>query len=548
VANIDEGAVLGGRYQVTGRVMASAQQDQVLTGIDQVLNREVLILVASTENASQAAQSARQLATGERASSIQILDLGLSDNRTYLVAPGNADVEDLLALLTTEDVYVEPFFTEALGTELFGESRSHTPQTFEDDDEYYAELQDELAEEEQDSSKRPEFLNKLSNRIDDWLHEDTDEVPVIPGQYTSTDKAATNAAAAAAARDREPDQDQQPDAQDEAETQGEQPPTPAPSPLPILDDEPEQPVESDQPEKPAEPEEPAESEPQDNQDRTQVVPPITAGQPQAAAASAEQTEPTQNEDSQRGLTPIPPPPARSEETPEEGYAIQYTDEPQRSTVGRWLAGLLLVAVLVGAVVIGFYFLGNPDDEESPVAEEPASEAPAEDEASEEPEPEENEEELPDPVPASVERVVPGAPELSNEYDADLPAIVDGNKATAWHTLTFTSPEFGGFASNMALVVELEEKAPISEITISQNQGSGGAFTVAVSNEPDPDGGVMITDGSFTGPDYTADAVDENGDPIEARYVIINFTELPTLSNTNSPDRPYGLRISEIDVN
>src|SRR5699024_12676138 len=65
-ANIDEGAVLGGRYQVTGRVMASAQQDQVLTGIDQVLNREVLILVASTENASQAAQSARQLATGKR--------------------------------------------------------------------------------------------------------------------------------------------------------------------------------------------------------------------------------------------------------------------------------------------------------------------------------------------------------------------------------------------------------------------------------------------------------------------------------------------------
>src|SRR5699024_7313058 len=119
---------------------------------------------------------------------------------------------------------------------------------------------------------------------------------------------------------------------------------------------------------------------------------------------------------------------------------------------------------------------------------------------------------------------------------------------AWHTLTFTSPDFGGFASNMALVVELEEKAPISEITISQNQGSGGAFTVAVSNEPDPDNAVMITDGSFTGPDYTADAVNEDGDPIEARYVIINFTELPTLLNTSASDRRYGLRISEIDVN
>lgn len=548
MANIDEGAVLGGRYQVTGRVMASAQQDQVLTGIDQVLNREVLILVASTENASQAAQSARQLATGERASSIQILDLGLSDNRTYLVAPGNSDVEDLLALLTNEEVYVEPFFTEALGTELFGESRSHTPQTFEDDDEYYAELQDELAEEEEDSSKRPEFLNKLSNRIDDWLHEDSDEAPVVPDQYSSTDKAAANAAAAAAAarQNRKPAEDQQ--TEDEGVTEREEPPTPARSHLPILDDEPEEPEAPAESQKPAEPETPVEPEPQNEQDRTQVVPPVTSGQPQAAAASAEQTEPTQNEDSQRGPTPIPPPAARSEETPEAGYAIQYTDEPQRSAVGRWLAGLLLVAVLVGAVIIGFYFLGNPDDEEPQVADDPTTEVPAEDEASEEPEPEESEEDLPDPVPASVERVVPGAPELSNEYDADLPAIVDGNKATAWHTLTFTSPDFGGFASNMALVVELEEKAPISEITISQNQGSGGAFTVAVSNEPDPDNAVMITDGSFTGPDYTADAVNEDGDPIEARYVIINFTELPTLSNTNSPERPYGLRISEIDVN
>src|SRR5699024_4515534 len=153
-----------------------------------------------------------------------------------------------------------------------------------------------------------------------------------------------------------------------------------------------------------------------------------------------------------------------------------------------------------------YFLGNPDDGEPQAADDPTTEVPAEDEASEEPDPEESEDVLPDPVPASVVRGVPGAPDLSNEYDADLPAIVDGNTATAWHTLTFTSPDLGGFASNMALVVELEEKAPISEITISQNQGSGGAFTVAGSNEPDPDNAVMITDGSFTGPDYTADAV------------------------------------------
>jgi hypothetical protein len=186
-----------------------------------------------------------------------------------------------------------------------------------------------------------------------------------------------------------------------------------------------------------------------------------------------------------------------------------------------------------------------------VANEPTQEAPAEDQddGDEEPAEEETEEPSgPPPEPASVERVVPDSPNLTNEYDADLPSVIDGNQATAWQTLTFTTPQFGGFASNLALVVALEEQAPVNEITITQNQGSGGAFTVAVANEPDPNGGVIITEGSFTGPEYTVDAHNSDGEPIEARYVIINFTELPTLANTNSPDRPYGLRIAEIDVN
>lgn len=576
MANLDEGAVLGGRYQITGRVMASSQQDEVLNGLDQVLNREVLILVASRENASQAAQSARQLATGERASSIQILDLGLSDDRTYLVAPGNADVEDLLALLTNQDVYVEPFFTEALGTELFGESRSHAPQTFDDDDEYYAELQDDLEEEEEDTSKRPEFLNKISDRLDDWLHEETDEVPIVPGREDASGKAAaagTAAGAAAAGSKSAKDQDQHGE-QDDAEQgssdaeQTEEQEPPVRSRLPILDDdyddedtEPEQ-AEPQQAEAPRaeEPQQPPREpvtppEPETEQERTQIVPPVTDDQTQvtaaAAAASEQQSSPDQPDEErpkQRPTPYIPPPAPDSEPTADEGYAIQYTDEPQRSTMGRWLGGLLLVAVLVGAVVIGFQFLGSPEEDQPPVADEQTEPAPAEEEEPSEEPSEEETPEGPDPVPASVERVVPQAPELSSEYDADLPAIVDGNQATAWHTLTFTTAQFGGFASNLALVVELEEQAPVSEITIEQNQGTGGAFSVAVSNEPDPDGGVMLTEGSFTGPEYTVDAHDDNGDPIEARYVIINFSELPTLSNTNSPDRPYGLRIAEIDVN
>ncbi|EMY34405.1 hypothetical protein D477_009750, partial [Arthrobacter crystallopoietes BAB-32] len=131
--------MLGGRYKVTGQVLASAEQDLVLDGIDQVLNRPVSILVAAPENASQAAMSAREIATGERAGNVQVLDLGITDGLTYLIT-NQAEAADLLDLVIQQDApYVEPFFTETLGSEIFGQARSHEPETYEDDEDYYYE-------------------------------------------------------------------------------------------------------------------------------------------------------------------------------------------------------------------------------------------------------------------------------------------------------------------------------------------------------------------------------------------------------------------------
>ena len=84
------GSVLGGRYRITEHLVTSADQNLVFLGADQVLNRRVTILVASRENAAQVATSARELATGERQEDVQVLDLGLSDGRTYLITGGPA--------------------------------------------------------------------------------------------------------------------------------------------------------------------------------------------------------------------------------------------------------------------------------------------------------------------------------------------------------------------------------------------------------------------------------------------------------------------------
>jgi len=128
---IDVGSILGGRYKVTGRILASAEDDVILDGLDQVLNRPVSILVSAVSNSGNLAQSAREVATGERVSAVSILDLGAQDGATYLIASRTSPADLLDLVVPTEhsddDVYHEPFFTDTLGTEIFGSARDVAP-------------------------------------------------------------------------------------------------------------------------------------------------------------------------------------------------------------------------------------------------------------------------------------------------------------------------------------------------------------------------------------------------------------------------------------
>ena len=140
---ITVGAVLGGRYLVTAEVVATAEGDSVFDATDQVLNRPVSLLIAAPSNATRVAVSAREIAMGTRPSQVQVLDLGLNGDSTYLIA-NKVDPASLLDLVVEPDApYIEPFMTDTLGQEIFGEARSMEPQVYEDDAEYYQELAEE---------------------------------------------------------------------------------------------------------------------------------------------------------------------------------------------------------------------------------------------------------------------------------------------------------------------------------------------------------------------------------------------------------------------
>lgn len=500
---VDVGSVLGGRYKVTAYVLASAEKDLVLDGVDQVLNRAVSILVASPSNASQVATSAREVATGERAGNIQVLDLGITDSGTYLVT-NRAPAADLLDLVIQREAapYIEPFFTDTLGSEIFGVPRSTEPETYDDDDEY-----DDYQEREPRRSRLPKA-----------------RMPRFGRGAAAGGAAAAGAAGAAAA--------------------GTSPGQSAPGTAP-------QQTRSSQ-----------------TNDRGASVPPppsapprVTSNersaQPKVEEWSEDRYSSQADERSGRPASRFPAAAAGAHPVSSQDYDDEpdsyddYDDDRENNPrFTRLLVGVVLALVIIGAVVFAVTqlrpIISPPAANEQTTSQEATettegqSSTPSEAQSSE-PAPE-----LIPPVATNVTRLVPGNPELNSQTDGELGAIIDGNPASFWSSLVYANETFGGLAQNLALVVELEESSSITQIEIEQLNSSGGNFTVSLNDEPILEGATQVAQSGFTGPSVTFNVPEVDGVPPTARYVIVNFTQLPRLTNVQA-QYPWGMRIAEINV-
>ncbi len=491
---VDVGSVLGGRYRVTAHILASTQQDLVLDGVDQVLNRPVSILVASEANAGKVAAGARDLATGDRDENIQVLDLLTTEGATSLVT-NRTSAANLLKLIVQPDApvadepFVEPFFTDTLGLEIFGTPRSTEPETYGHDD-----TEDDEYDYDDERGSRWSGLAGLRRRFSRRPEDEHDDAPGLPPVE------------AAPPTDSRPTSHLVPP-----------PPTSRPTAYRSLPDE----------------------------------PPV----PEAAAAAAV------------GSSIVPPPDqeasrfpffADQDDEPDTSDADTYSDDQDenrdedtrgggftRVLLGAVLSVILVIAVVLVATQLSSLFRGTETAAEqaeqatsAPTDQAPTTTPPS---APADPGPE-----VVEPVIAGITRVVPDNPALDAGNDANLPLIIDGDPATFWGNQVYASDAFGGLASNLALVVELKDESGISEVTIDQLNGSGGSFTVLVNDEPTLDGAEEIAQGSFTSPTVTLPIPAGTDGPPTGRYVIVNFTQLPRLSDIQA-QFPFGLRIAEIGI-
>ncbi|MCK6057980.1 hypothetical protein [Micrococcus luteus] len=699
------GAVLGGRYRITQHVVTSADQDMVFLGTDQVLNRRVTVLVASRENATQVASSARELATGERTDDVQVLDLGLSEGRTYLIAGGDPDPDVLLGLAYPQELYVEPFQTDSLGSELFGESRTGDPHAYDDDEAYYTDLDRRLRADEDEAQRRPGFLNRLSERLAERVRpSDGTAAKAAAGasalaaadaatrkQQEERERAEREAAERAererkeaeekaraereaaeraererkeaaeraererreaeeraeeerraeaerarrqaeqeaeerAAREREAEQARLAAEREEAERRelerraearrraeeerareaaereaekraaqereaaereaqagtaalpavaagaaaaqapdadadGATPPTEPVESVAAEKTDPPEPVAPDTEAIPVRRQRPvprraivAESAPTAHEESRGTAAPVAAGAGVATAAGAAAAGST-------AATAAPDAQAAPATTGGgDGATVADPGDGHGRTRGGGPLALLLVLGLLAALVVGGVLLaqnlrGGPAPQAAAASSGSASSGSASSgSASDTPSPSESTSPSPTSTsesaaaaPKAVQalRMVPDLPEHEVEHDGDLPNLIDGDPTTVWRTFAYTRPNFGGYVESMNLVVQLEDRTEVNEVTLQSTGATGGAWFAYIADSPEGANAKEIGNGTFD-QDTVSIPVPFEGAEAEAEYVIVSLTSLPQLEGTTS-DLPFGLRLGEIAV-
>nr|WP_217509123.1 discoidin domain-containing protein [Pseudarthrobacter sp. C4D7] len=534
---------MGGRYKVTATVLASHDHDLVLDGVDQVLNRPVSILVAGPENTEQVAQSAREVATGERPGTVQVLDLGVTEDATYLIT-NHTSAADLLDLVVAPNPpYVEPFFTDTLGSEIFGQARSHEPEPYDEEDHVEAGY--------------ISYGESHPNQVDDYRS--APAVPPKPPVRPSTSQsaptgrtgaastgAAAGAAVAGAAAAASASKKGTASSRTDPDATAAQPVAHGPS------------VASG---RAASTE--VDTGPNDTAaaGSTHDAPPSTGERkPKVSLWSNDDFAQAEDQERYDDVDEAPEEPrqgkgksalfARAAAPAASGVPFadrddydddrDESDEQPRSM--RWLVGGLLAVVLIAGLIFAVTNLGSlftSEPQAQPTAAPVTTGAP------------ENSAPASQAAPSTPPAVAPAIESVSRQgnfdfaatFDGDLVKAYDGNAASYWSDMEFATENWGGLApQGVPLVVKLKSTSTVSSITLSQLGGSGGNITVYTNDKPSMDGAKAVGTNSFTSTDLNMPLPE----PVQAQYVIVSINSLPKLAAPKTR-YGYGLRLAEIKV-
>lgn len=557
---------------MTASLLTSADDDHVLQGEDQILRRRVSILVPGNQHEQLMVANARSLASGSGSNRFQILDLGQTDHTTYVVT-SYAPAADLLDTLLVAENELED---DSLSDDIFGDSRSNpvSPYVYEEPDPTQPHQAvsatgsgsgNDSGTPSDAAGQRGEGTAAAKPAVTKWSDDEYnayENAPAAPSvrnklgrarkvdpestRSTLFDRAAAGGSAAAvgasAAAAGKIDPTYDGDNRYESFEANEGKPERLTG-YPVIEDETPGQDHSgastaagaavtdqaiDRGEEPAD---------EYSDDRSDHYAPRSGSGSAAAGAGAVGAA---------GAAGAVGAAGGGGGGAGDGQGPGATADPEkpgkkRNGPLRALLLLLLILALLAAVVFGFRALGSLTSQFGGEDSDPAPQGEHTTSAPQETQPADDQAE---PQAQAVTRVT-SDPNFMNDTDATLNQSIDGNPSTYWLSYGFSNATFGNLIQYAGLAVELEEPAPVSEITIDQSSGTGGNFTVYVSDSPSMDGAQQVGTGSFTGPQITV-PLNQAAQDGEHQYVLVVWDQLPQLTNPIGGYQ-YGLRIGEVSV-
>ncbi len=223
------------------------------------------------------------------------------------------------------------------------------------------------------------------------------------------------------------------------------------------------------------------------------------------------------------------------------------DEDEGGSRGTWavaLAAVLLLVIVAGGVLTSLGAIGSNQAAAPHTPKASASET-ASAEASPSATPTAKASNAPAKI-ASVARFAPSEPTFMSDMDSLIPNLTDGNANTAWISYGFGTANYAGTIKEFGLALKLQTPTVVSKLTIQQNTGTGGSFTVYTNSSASLSGAVEVGKGTFEGKDAVVTLDTSKQSAEKGAYVIIVVNELPRLSLPIG-NWSYGLRINEIKV-
>lgn len=223
------------------------------------------------------------------------------------------------------------------------------------------------------------------------------------------------------------------------------------------------------------------------------------------------------------------------------------DEDEGGSRGTWavaLAAVLLLVIVAGGVLTSLGALGSNQAAAPHTPKASASET-ASAEASASATPTAKASNAPAKI-ASVARFAPSEPTFMSDMDSLIPNLTDGNANTAWISYGFGTANYAGSIKDFGLAVKLQTPTVVSKLTIQQNTGTGGSFTIYTNSSASLSGAVEVGKGTFEGKDAVVTLDTSKQSAEKGAYVIIVVNELPRLTQPIG-SWSYGLRINEIKV-